>query len=89
MAISEETRMTKIEIEAAVREKNQMTIPRPVAERHGITPGQRVVVIDTGAEGEFTVRVLPRSYAGALADVFNGTTDENVDYVRSERATWE
>ena len=80
--------MDILEIEAAVREKNQMTIPRAVAERHGLAPGQRLVIIDIGTEGEFTVRVLPRTYAGALADVFDGTTDENVEYVRSERATW-
>jgi len=33
-------------------------------------------------------RDLPRSYAGVLGDVFNGTTNENVAYVRAERATW-
>ncbi len=32
--------------------------------------------------------VSPRTYAGVLKDVFAGTTDENVEYVRSERATW-
>ena len=80
--------MAILEFEAAVREKNQITIPRPVAERHGLTPGQRLVVVDDGVKDEFTIRVLPRSYAGALADVFTGTTEENVDYVRGERAAW-
>ena len=79
--------MSKLEIEATVREKNQLTIPRPVAERHGIEPGRRLVIVDTGDAGEFVVRVLPRSYAGALAGVF-GTTGENVAYVRSERESW-
>ncbi len=80
--------MRILECEAAVREKNQMTIPRAVAERHGLAPGQRLVVIDVGTEREFTVRVVPRTYAGALGDVFAGTMDENVEYVRNERATW-
>lgn len=77
-----------LEFEAAVREKNQITIPRAVAERHRLAPGQRLVIVDDGVKDEFTIRILPRSYAGALADVFDGTTEENVHYVRGERATW-
>jgi bifunctional DNA-binding transcriptional regulator/antitoxin component of YhaV-PrlF toxin-antitoxin module len=80
--------LEKLEVEATVRERNQVTIPRQVAERHHIEVGQRLVIVDIGADAEFIVRVLPKSYAGALADVFAGTTDENVDYVRTERATW-
>jgi bifunctional DNA-binding transcriptional regulator/antitoxin component of YhaV-PrlF toxin-antitoxin module len=80
--------MQILEVEAAVREKNQITIPRAVAERHRLAPGQRLLVVDVGAQDEFTVRVLPRTYAGVLADVFTGTTDENVEYVRGERAAW-
>ncbi len=33
------------------------------------------------------LKVPPRTYAGALTDVFTETTDENVEYVRGERAT--
>lgn len=75
-----------LQIETTVGEKNQVTVPGPVAERHGIEPGQRVVIVDAGAENEFTVRILPRSHAGALADVFARTTDENVEFVRIECA---
>jgi AbrB family looped-hinge helix DNA binding protein len=77
-----------LELEATVRSKNQITIPQAVAERHGISPGRKLVIIDTGAEDEFTVRVIRPSYAGALAGVF-GTTEENVAYVRGEREGWE
>jgi bifunctional DNA-binding transcriptional regulator/antitoxin component of YhaV-PrlF toxin-antitoxin module len=77
-----------LEIEATVRPKNQVTIPQLVAERHGIEPGQRLVIVDTGAEAEFTVRVIRPSYAGALAGIF-GTTEENVAYVRGEREAWD
>jgi AbrB family looped-hinge helix DNA binding protein len=77
-----------LEIEATVRRKNQITIPLAIAERHGIEPGQRLVIIDNGSADEFTVRVLRTSYAGALAGIF-GTTDENVAYVRTERGTWD
>jgi bifunctional DNA-binding transcriptional regulator/antitoxin component of YhaV-PrlF toxin-antitoxin module len=80
--------VTVLEIEATVRDKNQLTIPRPVAERHRIEVGQRLVIVDSGADDEFTVRVLPRSYAGRLAGIFGNTTDENVEYVRREREDW-
>jgi bifunctional DNA-binding transcriptional regulator/antitoxin component of YhaV-PrlF toxin-antitoxin module len=80
--------MTVLEIEATVRDKNQLTIPRPVAERHGIQPGRRLVIVDAGNDDEFTVRVLPRSYAGRLAGIFGHTTDQNVEDVRREREDW-
>ena len=80
--------MGTLEIEATVRTKNQITIPQPVAERHGIEVGQRLVIVDSGVEGEFTVRVIRPSYAGALAGVF-GTTQQNVAYVPGEREAWD
>jgi bifunctional DNA-binding transcriptional regulator/antitoxin component of YhaV-PrlF toxin-antitoxin module len=79
--------MTKLEIEATVRDKNQITIPRLVAERHNIGPGRRIVIVDTGADDEFIVRVLRPTYAGALTGIF-GTTEANVAYVQAERETW-
>jgi AbrB family looped-hinge helix DNA binding protein len=80
--------MALLEIQATVRTKNQVTIPQPVAERHGIEPGKRLVIVDGGTEDEFTVRVIRPSYAGALAGVF-GTTEQNVAYVRGEREVWD
>jgi hypothetical protein len=47
-----------------------------------------LLIVDTGSGDEFTVRVLPRSYARRLAGVFGQTTDENVEYVRRERKEW-
>jgi bifunctional DNA-binding transcriptional regulator/antitoxin component of YhaV-PrlF toxin-antitoxin module len=80
--------MNRLEIEATVRTKNQMTIPQPVADRHGIAPGQRLIIVDGENEDEFSVRVIRPSYAGALAGVF-GTTEQNVAYVRGERKDWD
>ena len=80
--------MEALEIEAIVRTKNQVTIPLAVAERHGIEPGQRLVIVDRGVEDEFTVRIIRSSYAGALAGIF-GTTEENVAYMRGEREAWD
>jgi len=79
--------MTTLEIEATVRDKNQITIPRPVAERHNIEPGQRIVIVDTGADDEFVVRILRPTYAGVLTGMF-GTTDANDAYVQAEREAW-
>ena len=80
--------MEALEIEAIVRTKNQVTIPLAVAERHGIEPGQRLVIVDRGVEDKFTVRIIRPSYAGALAGIF-GTTEENVAYMRGEREAWD
>lgn len=77
-----------IEVEATLRDKNQLTIPREIAERHKLSPGQKLVIVDsTERPGEFVVRVIAASYAGALAGVF-GTTEQNVEYVRHEREDW-
>jgi bifunctional DNA-binding transcriptional regulator/antitoxin component of YhaV-PrlF toxin-antitoxin module len=76
-----------IEIEALVRDKNQVTIPRQIAERHRIRVGQRLIIVDGQHEDEFTVRVIRSTYAGVLAGMF-GTMDENVAYVRGEREDW-
>jgi AbrB family looped-hinge helix DNA binding protein len=80
--------MGTIEIEATVRMKNQITIPQAIADRHGIEPGQRLVIVDTGLDNQFTIRVIRPSYAGALAGIF-GSTEENVAYVRRERGDWD
>jgi bifunctional DNA-binding transcriptional regulator/antitoxin component of YhaV-PrlF toxin-antitoxin module len=80
--------MEPIEIEATVRAKNQITIPQLIAERHCIEPGQRLVIVDTGLNHEFTIRVIRSSYARTLAGIF-GTTEENVAYVRRERGDWD
>jgi len=77
-----------VEIEATVRTKNQITIPQIVAERHGIGPGQRLLIVDAGVRDEFMVRVIRSSYAGTLAGMF-GTTEENVAHVRGERVGWD
>jgi bifunctional DNA-binding transcriptional regulator/antitoxin component of YhaV-PrlF toxin-antitoxin module len=81
--------VTVLQIAATVREKNQLTIPRQVAERHGIEPGRRLVIVDTGVDDEFTVRILPSSFAGTLAGIYGRSTDENVAYVRREREAWD
>jgi AbrB family looped-hinge helix DNA binding protein len=65
--------MPGFEIEVTVREKNRLTIPSRVAERHGIEPGRRLVIMDDGGGDFFTVRVLPGTNAGALPGAYGRT----------------
>jgi bifunctional DNA-binding transcriptional regulator/antitoxin component of YhaV-PrlF toxin-antitoxin module len=78
--------MKTLEIEAMVRDKNQITIPRPVAERHNIEPGQRIVIVDVGTDDEFVIRILRRTYAGALTGVFGA--DEGAESAEDDREAW-
>jgi bifunctional DNA-binding transcriptional regulator/antitoxin component of YhaV-PrlF toxin-antitoxin module len=82
------TRPTEIDFLVTVGAENRLTIPEPFAERFGIEAGRALVFIDSGNDDEFTVRIVRLTDAGALTGVF-GTTEENVAYVRGERATWE
>lgn len=68
--------------------ENKLLIPEYFAGRFEIKPGTGLVFTDSGSDVEFTVRVMPPSYAGALAGVF-GTTEENVAHVDGERASWD
>jgi bifunctional DNA-binding transcriptional regulator/antitoxin component of YhaV-PrlF toxin-antitoxin module len=80
--------MKKLEIVVTVQAKNEITIPQPIAERNGIELGQRLIIVDDGIDGEFTIRMIRTSYAGALAGVF-GDIDENLAYARGESDAWE
>jgi bifunctional DNA-binding transcriptional regulator/antitoxin component of YhaV-PrlF toxin-antitoxin module len=81
-------RPPEIDYLVTVGAENGLIIPEPFAERFGIEPGRALVFIDSGSADEFTIRVVRPTYAGALTGVF-GTTEENVAYVRGERASWE
>jgi bifunctional DNA-binding transcriptional regulator/antitoxin component of YhaV-PrlF toxin-antitoxin module len=81
-------RPTEIDCLVIVGAENGLTIPEPFAERFGIEAGRPLIFVDSGSDEEFTVRVVRATYAGALTSVF-GTTEENVAYVREERASWD
>jgi bifunctional DNA-binding transcriptional regulator/antitoxin component of YhaV-PrlF toxin-antitoxin module len=81
-------RPTEIDFLVTVGAENDITIPEPFADRFGIEPGRALIFVDSGSDDEFTVRVVRPANAGALTGVF-GTTEENVAYVRGERASWE
>lgn len=81
--------MPTLEIPAVVRAKNQLTIPQAIAERHGIEPGRRLVVVDTGEEDEFVVRVVRKSYAGALTGIYGDTPAAIAAYIKGEGDAWD
>jgi bifunctional DNA-binding transcriptional regulator/antitoxin component of YhaV-PrlF toxin-antitoxin module len=81
--------VTHIEIEVSLRQKNQLTLPEPIAARLGAHPGDRLLLeMLDDAPGQVQVRLLRRSYAGALKGVY-GTADEAAAFIRDERAAWD
>ena len=80
--------MDVLEIEAHLRQKNQLTLPDLIAKRLGVEPGDRLIfAIDEQNPRQVQVRPLRRSYAGVLEGVY-GTPEEVEAYLRDERASW-
>lgn len=82
--------MGKIEAEATVRLKNQITLPAEVVARLGIEPGDHLLfsLLEGEALPYVEMRPLRRSYAGIAKGLY-GKSDEDVDrYVREERESW-
>jgi AbrB family looped-hinge helix DNA binding protein len=81
--------MASVELEVSLEEKNQITIPDEVLSRLGLKPGDRLVMeIDEARPDRVQIRPIRRSYAGILDGMF-GTDEEALEYVRSERASWD
>jgi len=71
-----------------LRPKNQLTLPERIAERLGVRAGDRLLFeLDEAEPDHLHVRLLHRSYAGALEGVY-GTAEEVAAYIRGERAAW-
>lgn len=78
-----------IEAEGDLRAKNQITIPRVIAEAVGAHPGDRFLfVVHEGERDVFHVHRLRDSYAGVLEGVY-GKSQEAFAYIESEREAWE
>jgi hypothetical protein len=71
--------------EARLRAKSQLTLPEPIVDAAGVVEGDRFLV-EIAPDEPDTIRLhrIRASYAGALGDVYDGTTD----YLAGERATW-
>jgi hypothetical protein len=81
--------MSGISDEVTLGEKHELTLPESIIRELRLQPGDRIVVeIDDARPGRVELRPIRRSYAGILTGVY-GTDEEALDYVRSERASWE
>jgi hypothetical protein len=76
-----------INFAVTVDAENRLSIPPPFTERFATAPGVNVIFVDSGKDNEFTIRVMPSSYSGALSGIF-GTTEEAATYIARERASW-
>ncbi len=79
----------KLQVEAKLRKKNQLTLPEEVVRHLGAEPGDRLLLeIDDGDRLHVKVRRLLRSYYGALEGVYGETPEEVAAYIAGERASW-
>jgi AbrB family looped-hinge helix DNA binding protein len=77
-----------ITAESELREKNQITLPKRVADALGVHAGDRLIfVVDEDDPDVVHVHRLPDSYAGALAGVY-GSPEEVRAYLQAEREAW-
>lgn len=77
-----------VRAEARLRTKNQLTLPGPIATMLEARPDD-LLLFETDPEqpGTARVRVVPRSFAGALTGAF-GTTEDVKAFLREEHAAW-
>jgi bifunctional DNA-binding transcriptional regulator/antitoxin component of YhaV-PrlF toxin-antitoxin module len=72
-----------------LRANNQLTLPKVLATRLGIGPGDHLIVaLDDADPDVIQLRPLRKSYAGVAADIY-GRTDDIVHYLQEEQAAWE
>lgn len=72
-----------------LRKKNQITLPRAIAEALGVGPGDRLMfVVEEGESGEAHLYRMPQSFAGVAPHAYGADTD-SASYVRAERRAWE
>jgi len=77
-----------IEAEARLRQKNQITLPDPIARALEAKPDDVLLFeVDPAEPGVVRARLLPRDFAGSLTGVF-GTTEETLAFVRGEHVDW-
>ena len=70
-----------------IRPKNQITIPEAIATQLGIGPGDRLFA-RVDESGQLVLRPVPKSYAGAFADIWPDVEAATLE-IRAERDAWE
>lgn len=78
----------RVQAEARLRPKNQITLPEPIVLALEAKTND-IVVFEVDPEDPRSVhlRLIPRAFAGSLTGVF-GTTEETLAFVRGERESW-
>ena len=78
----------RIEAQARLRAKNQLTLPEPIAEAFAAQPDD-VLVFETDLDrpGTATIHLVRSRFAGALTGTY-GTTRELKAFLREEHAAW-
>jgi len=72
-----------------LREKNQITIPKPVIEATGLHPGEKVLfIVDPNDPNVVHMHRLRESYAGVLTGVY-GIPEEAHAELRGEQEAWD
>jgi bifunctional DNA-binding transcriptional regulator/antitoxin component of YhaV-PrlF toxin-antitoxin module len=78
-----------VEAESELREKNQITMPKRVADVLKARAGDRFIwVVEDGGRGVIHLHRLPSGYAASLAGVY-GRPDEVDAYLAAERESWD
>lgn len=81
--------MTMFQSETIIRARNQITIPKEIADAHGLHEGQRLVFFfDDQRPDELVVRPMRDSYSGVLTGVYGRNAAEREAYIRGERESW-
>jgi hypothetical protein len=71
-----------------LRKKNQITLPRAVAEALEVGPGDRILfVVEEDEPGEAHLYRMPKSFAGIAPHAYGGDVS-SAAYVRTEREAW-
>jgi bifunctional DNA-binding transcriptional regulator/antitoxin component of YhaV-PrlF toxin-antitoxin module len=82
------TSQLPIQAEARLRHKNQLTLPDQIAQQLEAKPDDVLVFeVDLEDPHAASVRVLPRSFAGAMTGVY-GTSEDVLRYLREEHEAW-
>lgn len=77
-----------VEEKGDLRPKNQLTVPRRVAEAMRLEPGDRLIfVVDEEGSSYARLYRMPKSLAGIAPDAYGGRGDAK-GYLQAERATW-
>lgn len=78
----------RVEADARLRAKNQITLPDPIVRAVGAQADDVFhFEADPAEPGVVRIHVLPRDFAGSLTGVF-GTAEETLTFVRGEHEAW-